>query len=239
MVKRMKERSIYDRIMSRAQPEELATNTTSEPPRKKPNRFGAVLLSLLGIAVAGGAGYLGARLGSTGSSISAPALADTIQDKANPTDTPFQQHAKQAQLRTCSTVFPALGALLTNGAQYSVQSIWNAETPDKHAIQAFAGMNYQSDDYRGPAAGIVYAAPVAGACEGAMIRVAPVNSKCVDVPAILPPGSKLANTLGEVTVYSLGKDNGDALLLPSGDSCIVISVASAAEQVGAEKGARR
>lgn len=144
-------------------------------------------------------------------------------------ETPFLQHAKQAGLVTCSTVFPVLGELLANGSQYSVQSSWNTESPDKHAVQALVGMEYSTESYSGSAAGVVFASPTGAGCEGAMIRVAPFSTSCENIPSVLPQGSKLTNNLGKVAVYSLGNNGGNALLLPNGNACVVVSVTSASK----------
>ena len=50
--------------------------------------------------------------------------------------------------------------------------------------------------------------------------------------AKFPNGSKLVNNLDQVGVYQLGNDGGDAMLLPTGSGCVVISVASAAGKQG-------
>jgi hypothetical protein len=156
-------------------------------------------------------------------------ITATETNEAKPVlaDTPFLQHAKQAGLQACSSVFPVLGELLTNGAKYDVQSLWNREAADNHAMQALVGMNYSTDNYSGPAAGVVFASPTKSACEGTMVRVAPFSTSCANIPTNLPQGSKLANNLGQVSVYDLGDGKGSALLLPAGNSCVVISVATA------------
>lgn len=142
-------------------------------------------------------------------------------------DTPFAAHAKEAGLTTCGTVFPVLGQLLVNGAQYDVQSAWHKEEPNKHAVQALVGLNYASQDYSGPAAGIVFASPVGSACEGAMVRVTPFARKCQDVVQLLPQGSALASALGQVPVYNVANNGGQVLLVSSGDSCVAVSVTQA------------
>ncbi|ENN86850.1 hypothetical protein RHSP_31650 [Rhizobium freirei PRF 81] len=193
------------------------------------------LLSLLAIVIAGAAGYAVARYDLIGNLLPKPAVA--AANDANPAlpDTPFLQHAKQAGLQSCSTVFPVLGQLLTSGTQYNVQSIWNNEAADKHAVEALVGMNYATQGYSGPAAGIVLAAPVPSGCEGAMVRVAPFTASCPEVSVKFPNGSKLVNNLGQIGVYELGNDGGNAMLLPAGNGCVVISVASAAGKHGGSK----
>ncbi|MGO4319717.1 hypothetical protein AB4Z23_27850, partial [Agrobacterium sp. MCAB5] len=82
--------------------------------------------------------------------------------------------------------------------------------------------------YSGPAAGMVFASPIGEACEGTMVRIAPFPKKCVDVPPILPAGSVQAVALGQIPVYNLPDKGGQVLLLPSDQSCIIISVSQAA-----------
>jgi hypothetical protein len=214
--------------MSRNQSGDAVGNGADD--RKKPERnwLKAAVFSLLGIAVVGAAGYAAMRYDAIGNFVSQPAVAETNEAGQGLADTPFLQHARQAGLQSCSSVYPVLGELLTTGSQYSVQSIWNTETPDKHAVQALVGMNYATQGYSGPAAGVVFAAPTATVCEGAMVRVAPFAASCADIPAMLPQGSKLTNNLGQISVYELANGGGNAMLLPTGNNCVVISVASAA-----------
>ncbi|CAN7364082.1 hypothetical protein [Mesorhizobium sp. LjRoot246] len=194
-------------------------------PRRWPRVAG---YSLLGLVVAGlgfAAGNYAAIANLIGSATAAQAETAT---PALP-DTPFLEHVKQAGVQACSTVYPVLGQILTNGTKYSVKSLWNDQAADKHAVQAFVGMDYASERYSGPAAGVVFASPTATGCEGAMVRVAPFASPCADIATILPQGSKITDHLGQVEVYELGGNSGEALLLPTGKSCVVISVASAAK----------
>lgn len=220
----MDQQSIHDRIMSRKSGEALQSQADDRgKPRR--NRLKTTALSLLGVGALGAAGYAGMHYDAIGNFLSRPAVAETNAAASAPADTPFLQHVKQAGLQACSNVFPGLGELLTNGAQYSVQSTWNTETPDKHAVQALVGMNYATEGYKGAAAGVVVAAPTGSLCEGSMVRVAPFTVSCADMPAMLPKGSKLANNLAQISVYEL-PDGGNAMLLPTGDGCAVISVAS-------------
>jgi hypothetical protein len=199
----------------------------AEGPRRRWPRVAGYLL--LGLVVAGlgfAAGNYAAIANLVGGATAAP--AEAAAPPALP-DTPFLEHVKQAGVQACSTVYPVLGQILTNGTKYSVKSLWNDQAADKHAIQAFVGMDYASERYSGPAAGIVFASPTATGCEGAMVRVAPFASPCADIASILPQGSKITDHLGQVEVYELGGNAGEALLLPTGKSCVVISLASAAK----------
>lgn len=231
----MSQQSIHDRIMSRGQSGAALRSTIDDQEKPRRNWRKTVIFSLLGIAVISAAASIVMQYDKVQNFISRPAIAGTNEANQALADTPFLQHAKQAGLQSCSTVFPALGELLTSGTQYNVQSVWNNEAADKHAVQALVGMNYATQGYSGPAAGVVFAAPVASGCEGSMVRVAPFTASCPDISAKFPNGSKLVNSLGQVGVYELGNNGGNAMLLPAGNGCVVISVASATGKQGGAK----
>ncbi len=223
----MNQQSIHDRIMSRQQGHPVRLDSAAPI---KPRRSWAkiAIYSVIGIAALGGLAYASMNYASIRGLFAQPAIAET--NKAARPETPFLQHARQAGLKSCSTVFPVLGELLTNGAKYDVQSSWSNDAADSHAVQALVGMSYTSQNYSGPAAGVVFAAPTQSTCEGTMVRVAPFSASCAEIPAILPQGSKLASNLGQIAVYALANNGGNALLLPTGTGCVVVSVASAARQ---------
>jgi hypothetical protein len=181
--------------------------------------LGVVLVVGLGLAGLQYAGVLTVFRQTTSAKAAGP-------DPSLP-NTPFLAHAKQAGLRACSNVFPVLGQLLTNGAKYNVQTAWRNPEPDNHAVQALVGLDYATQGYSGPGAGVVFAAPNGEVCEGTMVRVTPFPKACNEVPAILAQGSTLENTLGQVAVYKLANNGGQALLLPAGSTCVVVSVAAA------------
>lgn len=197
----------------------------AEPARRWPRVLG---FSLLGLAMIG-IGFAAANYAAIAGLVGTPTAAQAGTAPPALPDSPFLEHVKQAGVQACSTIFPVLGQVLTTGAKYSVKSLWNDQAADKHAVQALVGMDYATEKYSGPAAGVVFASPTASGCEGAMVRVAPFASSCADIPSILPQGSKITDHLGQVEVYELGGNAGEALLLPTGNSCVVISVASAAK----------
>ncbi|HTO39872.1 MAG TPA: hypothetical protein VL026_02775, partial [Rhizomicrobium sp.] len=151
-------------------------------------RVGIVLAGLLVIA---GSVYAGIRYQDIERAFGVDQTAQT-QEGA---DTPFAEHIKKAGVQVCSSVFPALGQALTNGADYTVASSWDQEAPEKHAIEAVVGLQYATKNYRGPAAGIVFAVPNGSGCEGEMVRVAPFPVACEKIPAVLQKGSKQTATL--------------------------------------------
>jgi len=140
-------------------------------------------------------------------------------------DTPFQKHASQAGIRACANVFDALGQALTSGTTYAVQTQWDNSSPDAHSMQAVAGMSYDLPDYKAQAGGVVFASPVGEGCEGGFVRVAPFQKSCQEVAATLPKGSVLADTLAASALFTLADNQGQALLVPTGNTCVVVSVA--------------
>ena len=144
--------------MSRSRPAMPFGSTVADRTRAETRLARNRGLSLLGFAVVG----LPATPPRYDATIRNSFRSRRSRKRTRPTgwpDTPFLQHAKQAGLKTCSTVFPALGQLLTNGAKYGVQSSGTTKLADNHVVQALVGMNYATQDYSGPAAGLVFAAP--------------------------------------------------------------------------------
>jgi hypothetical protein len=144
---------------------------------------------------------------------------------ATPPQTPFAQHIAQAGIKQCAAAFPALGDILTQGATYAVETAWNPQNPDAHAVQGLVGLSYASQGYQGKAAGIVYAAPSASGCAGQMVRVAPFAQSCADLAKTLPEGTTLAQSLADTPLYNLGDGAGQAMLLSVGQSCVAVSIA--------------
>jgi hypothetical protein len=231
----MTQKSIHDRIMSRQQGDPAKFNHVGDLAKPKHSWAKLAIYSAIGIVAFGGLVYGSMNYAAIGALVSQPAIAETSKVDPSRPETPFLQHVKQAGLKSCSTVFPVLGELLTNGAKYDVQTSWNSDAADSHSVQALVGMSYTTQSYSGPAAGVVVAAPTQSTCEGTMVRVAPFSASCADIPPILPQGSRLANNLGQIAVYALGNNGGNALLLPTGTGCVIVSVASAARQQGRSK----
>lgn len=140
---------------------------------------------------------------------------------------PFADHAHKAGIKKCESVFSTLGKTLTSGSQYNLRSSWNEGEPDKHAIHSLVGMKINSRDYSGPAAGVVFASPNGLGCQGTVIRVVPYPKACDAVVKILPSKSRKVSELGPVTAWDLADNGGEVLLLPSGQSCVVVSTINA------------
>ncbi|KAA6129626.1 hypothetical protein [Cupriavidus cauae] len=143
----------------------------------------------------------------------------------------FQAQAAQLGIKSCAPLFASLGESLTRGTTYASTAQAQQGAPNDHGAHAVVGMKYDTPNYKGQAAGVIYTAPTkAGGCEGNLVRVAPFPQSCPDVVRQLPQGSTLATTLSGTPLYNLGGNQGQALLVPSGAGCVVVTVASAMER---------
>lgn len=137
----------------------------------------------------------------------------------------FHEQAGKLGVRRCASLLTALGNIVTNGAAHGVQTQAESTGPDAHGAQAVVGMTYSTPGYRGQAADVVMAAPVGDKCEGQLVRVAPFQQNCQAVVALLPAGSTAAGNLAGVPLYNLGGNQGQAMLVTSGNACVVVTVA--------------
>jgi len=170
---------------------------------------------------------IAALAGLVAASADAAAQAATPQAPAST----FQAQAAQLGIKSCATLFAGLGDILTRGTTYASSVQAQQTSPNDHAAQAVVGMKYDTPNYKGQAAGVVLTAPTkAGGCEGNLVRVAPFPQSCPDVVRQLPQGSTLAANLSGTPLYNLGGNQGQALLVPSGAGCVVVTVASAMER---------
>jgi hypothetical protein len=173
----------------------------------------AALLATLGIGLASGAG------------VSAMARQAAAPSSARV----FHEQATKLGVRRCANLFAGMGEVVSNGAAYTVQTQTGGAAPDGHGVQGVVGMTYNTPGYTAQAAGVVLAAPVGGKCEGQLVRVAPFQRTCKDVVGQLPAGSTVAGSLSGVPLYNLGGGQGQAMLVSSGDACVVVTVARGAD----------
>jgi hypothetical protein len=159
----------------------------------------------------------------------ASATEGASQKTPAPQVSPFQQQAAQLGVRRCANLFGALGQTVTYGSTYGVQANANKAAPDTRGAQALIGMSYNVPDYKAQAAGVVTATPVGQTCEGQLVRVAPFQKPCSQVVALLPKGSVEGGSLSGVPLYNLGGNQGQALLVESGGTCVVVTVVRAAQ----------
>ncbi|PRD49650.1 hypothetical protein [Phyllobacterium myrsinacearum] len=221
----MAKQSINDRILSRSEngggEGEPAGSGLPRPGRLK-------WFAGIGAVAVAGAALAFQFYPPMGSVFPAAATAQAQAPAGANDDTPFRTHISQAGIRTCANLFPALGQALTFGSTYAVNTQWNKTSPDAHPVQAVAGMSYDTPEYKEQAAGVVVASPTASGCEGTFVRVAPFQKPCQEVITTLPQGSTLAETLSGTPYYNLANNGGQALLIASGNSCVVVSVGSVA-----------
>ncbi|TIO75291.1 MAG: hypothetical protein E5X74_20710 [Mesorhizobium sp.] len=234
----MTRQSIEDRILTRPQP--VVPPASLPPKRSSIGRLvrNAALLGAFAVLVAAAVilsfrfyPALGTLVAGTASAQSqAPAESKPAETKPAPADAsagknPFQAHIAQAGVRTCANLFATLGQALTAGSTYAVQTQWDNTSPDTHAVQAVAGMSYDLPDYKTQAAGVVFASPLGQTCEGGFVRVAPFQKSCQEVAQTLPKGSVATDNLSNTMLFNLANNGGQALLVPTGNTCIVVSVA--------------
>lgn len=234
-------KSVHERIMAASGG---ATGDDSEIPAAgeiaRPQgrrRLRHLAYALIGLALVGGGGYgiynfpnlTGSLAQAAGKQNAASPQAESSAakgDRTESTSDPFTAHAAQAGVKTCAALYAELGRALAGGTDFMVQSQTANVDADQHAMQGVVGMIYRSEkDYSGPAAGVVYAAPVGQTCEGVMVRVAPFPQNCEAVLSQLPKGSRAMDPLAGIPVYALGT-GGEAMLMPAGQGCVAITIAT-------------
>ena len=146
-----------------------------------------------------------------------------------PASSVFQEQAGKLGVRRCANLFAALGNTVSNGAAYTVVTQTGGAAADGHGVQGVVGMTYDTPGYAAQAAGVVIAAPVGTKGGGQMVRVAPFQRACKDVVAQLPAGGTAAGSLSGVPLHNLGGGQGQAMLVSSGNSCVVVTVARGAD----------
>jgi len=188
-------------------------------------RIGAAERRPLHVILAG----LGAMLIATGVAAASQSRAPA-KAPANSSN-PFQQQAAQLGVRKCAGLFTALGQTATYGSAYATQTRTGQGNPDASGVHAVAGMTYDTADFRGQAAAVVMAAPAGQGCEGQLVRIAPYQRSCQQMVALLPAGSAAAGNLSGVPLYNLGGNQGQALLVPNGPACVVVTVAQGTQRL--------
>jgi hypothetical protein len=74
------------------------------------------------------------------------------------------------------------------------------------------------------AGGVLLAAPAAEGCEGYLVRVVPFQKPCAEVVSLLPAGSTAGAALAGAWRYQLAGTQGQALMIPSGSTCVVVTL---------------
>lgn len=175
---------------------------------KRPKRRLAAFAAIAGILIGSGAG------------VSAVAQQAAMRP---PVDV-FNEQATKLGARTCAGLYSALGNLVAQGSAHTVWTETNRESPDTHVVRGTVGMTYNLPDLKGQAAGVVVAAPRGKGCEGQFVRVAPFQKPCQQIVRYLPAGSVTKVSLSGVPLYELGGGQGQALMIASGQSCVVVTI---------------
>lgn len=138
-------------------------------------------------------------------------------------ESPFDIHARQAAASTCHDVFTTLGSVMAAESAYRAATFWNQQAANKHAISSFAGLNFNTPDFRGAGAGIVYSAPVNGNCEGISVRIVPVPGKCSDFVGSLSSDVMQREDLNGVPLTML-KSGAKVMAIQAGaDTCVAVT----------------
>ena len=174
----------------------------------RPKRRLTALAAVIGVAFAGGAG------------VSALAQQAAAPKAANL----FQEQAGKLGARKCASLYAALGQGMTQGAAYTLKTETSKEAPDTHMVQGVVGMTYNLPELKGSAGGVLLATPMGQGCEGYMVRVAPFQKPCAEVLRMLPAGSVEEQRLSGVPQYRLGGNQGQALVIPNGATCVVVTL---------------
>lgn len=156
------------------------------------------------------------------------ALAQTTPG-GQPAQTPtvFDQHARQGKITTCANLFGSLGRGLATGTTYSAQSHWNESAGNAHTVQSLVAMKSETKNPGQVTAGVVFAAPVGGACEGGVVKVTPTAQSCPALAADLIKGNGRSAVLGGLTVVAL--PNGEQIMLvPWQNACVAVATLQAA-----------
>jgi len=160
---------------------------------------------------------------AAGDTSAAPAPAD--QQK-----TIFNEHVEQAGVTACKEIFPALGFVAASGSTFNATTSWSEKDPNDHSISSIVGMSFNSDQFRGSGASIIFSAPTPakGGCEGSFVRVVPVGVDCNTFAGTLPRESKLGTSLQGLPVITLPSGVQTVLLPSAGNGCVVLTTSRAA-----------
>lgn len=164
------------------------------------------------------------------SAIPMPAIASDpvpaqVAAKASPSKSdPFAQQVSQLRANSCGGLYAALGNAAVAGSKYAVRSEADRTAPNAHAVSGTVGMTYDLPAIKGAAAALVSARPVGNKCEGQFVRIVPFQVSCSSILRDFPAGTKPIGDLSGVPFYQLGGDGGQALTIPSGETCVVVSI---------------
>jgi len=146
------------------------------------------------------------------------------QQKSGETLSAFDQQVRQAGILACARTFSALGRGLSGNFLYAAQSQWSSNSANDHSIQSLVALKAQAGaPNQQPDAGIVFAAPVGGSCEGQLLRVTPVTGTCDSIAARLSKSGGIAHPFGGLSLVTV-PDSAQVMLIPFSDSCVTVTV---------------
>jgi hypothetical protein len=143
----------------------------------------------------------------------------------------FSEQAYQLHANSCAGLYAALGNGAVAGSTYTLRTKVDGAAPNAHPVQGTVGMTYNLPNAKGPAAALVSAVPVGKKCEGQFVRIVPFQIDCNQILRDFPTGSKLIGNLSGVPFYELGGKGGQALTIPSGKTCVVVSIVQGEQQL--------
>jgi hypothetical protein len=164
--------------------------------------------------------------------LAVPALAAASQAGSTqvPGQTPadksdlFSQQTDRLGANSCARLYSALGRGAVAGSNFTVRTEADRGAPNAHAVNGTAVMIYNLPAVKGPAAALVAVTPIGDRCEGQFVRIVPFQVSCSQVLRDFPAGTKPIGDLSGVPLYQLGGGGGQALTIPSGQTCIVVSI---------------
>lgn len=218
--------SIHDELMERQDGQASIDRGTQDHGRK--NMIRTIILTIIGTVVVGGVCLALWQLQLI-NKVFAPSAYSQKSSRVSSQKTPdnlFARHAADAGVATCQGMYAMLGDALTEGGRYMVKTEMASSNPNLHSLQGLVGLQYQNQgNNNGSAAGIVFAAPTPTGqnCEGTMVRVVPFAQNCQVAANLLPQGSRQGEALSGVPTFTM-PNGGHVMLLPSGNSCVVLSV---------------
>ena len=192
-------------------------------------------LALLGVVLVIGLAGVGFFLGNKGHGPNPQSAAVTAghepasspQPAAGPVQqSVFERQVQEAKLVACGKTFAALGNGMSRNFDYTVQSRWDSRSANDHAVASLVALKPQ---VAGGASGggVIFAAPVAGSCEGEVVRVTPVARSCPDVAAQLEKSNGQAGPLGEMALMTM-PGGVQVMLVPFDKACVTVTVLKAA-----------
>lgn len=138
-----------------------------------------------------------------------------------PKPSAFDENISWSGIKTCAKGYVGLGqGVLPAQSEFATLFQWSKESADAHSVQSLVGIRSSDQNV----AGVIFAAPVGGACEGQFVRVTPVASSCSAFAREMNPKSTVQANLGQIPVIAT-TEGPQVLLVPAGEAaCTVVLV---------------